>query len=219
VLLRAADRSKDQSYVLYMLTSEQLRRTRFPVGDLEKTRVRALAAEAALPVAQREESQEICFVPSDDYRRLIRERAPEALRAGPIVDLGGAVLGEHRGLAGYTVGQRKRLGLAGGPWYVVALDTTRNVLVVGPEKALYASQITLAEVHLGPACPDGLFEVEVMTRYRGPETPAVVTPLPGNEAVVRFLRRHRAPAPGQAAVFYRGDLLLGGGTIVSTSLS
>jgi tRNA-specific 2-thiouridylase len=171
-----------------------------------------------LPVAERPESQEICFVPSDDYRRLIRERAPEALRAGAIVDAGGNVLGEHQGLAGYTIGQRRGLGLAGGPWFVVALDPERNVLVVGPEEQVFASEITLANVHLDALpLPWMEFRADVMTRYRGPMTRALVVPRPDRTATVRFEQPHRAPAPGQAAVFYQGDMVLGGGTIAEVA--
>ncbi len=213
VLRRAADATKDQSYVLYMLTADQLARTRFPVGDLTKTEVRRIAAEAGLPVADREESQEICFIPSDDYRRLIRDRAPEALKPGPILGTTGKLLGEHHGLAGYTVGQRKGLGLAGGPWFVMALDPERNALIVGAEEDVFADEIILSDVHLSLACPEGAFEAEVMTRYRGPLTPALIAPAADATALVRFHQPHRAPAPGQAAVFYRGEIVLGGGII------
>jgi tRNA-specific 2-thiouridylase len=213
VLRRAADATKGQSYVLYMLTADQLERTRFPVGDLTKTEVRRIAAEAALPVADREESQEICFIPSDDYRRLIRDRAPEALKPGPILGTTGKLLGQHHGLAGYTIGQRKGLGLAGGPWFVAAIDPERNALIVGAEEDVFADEITLSDVRLSLACPEGPFEAEVMTRYRGPLTPALITPASDGTAVVHFRQPHRAPAPGQAAVFYQGEIVLGGGTI------
>jgi len=218
VLQRASDHSKDQSYALYMLTVPDLAQTRFPIGDLAKTEVRRLAAEADLPVAERAESQEICFIPSDDYRRLVRERAPEALRPGPIVDVAGNVLGEHQGLAGYTIGQRKGLGLAGGPWFVVALDPERNAVVVGPEEEVFASEITLSDVHLNvmPLSWIG-FHADVMTRYRGPMTRALVMPRPDRAAAVRFEQPHRAPAPGQAAVFYQEDTVVGGGTITEVA--
>jgi len=212
LLARAVDRSKDQSYVLYMLSPDELARTHFPLGDLTKAQTRRLAAEADLPVADREESQEICFVP-DDYRRLIRERAPEALRPGPILDLAGRQLGEHQGLAGYTVGQRKGLGLPGGPWYVVALDAARNAVLVGSEADVHISEITVSNVHLSAACRGDTFEATVMTRYRGPERPAEVGLLPDRTARVRFTEPQRAPAPGQAAVFYDGEIILGGGEI------
>jgi tRNA-uridine 2-sulfurtransferase len=213
VLLRGRDGTKDQSYVLYGLTVEQLRVTRFPVGELAKAEVRRLAAEASLPVAERAESQEICFVPRDDYRELVRERAPEALTPGPITDQQGRVLGEHRGRAGYTVGQRKGLGLPGGPWYVVRIDARTNTVVVGHETDVWAREIVLEEVQLGGACPAGAFGASVMTRYRGPETAATVTPEADGRARVSFAQPHRAPAPGQAAVFYEGEVVLGGGRI------
>jgi len=213
LLCRAADRGKDQSYVLYMLSPEELQRTRFPVGDLTKAEVREVAAEAGLPVAAREESQEICFIPGDDYRRLIKQRAPEALKPGPIVDTSGRRLGEHKGLAGYTIGQRRGLGLPGGRWYVVAIDAAENALVVGPEEAVFASEIAVGEVRVGAAVTDDVFEATVMTRYRGAEGAAEVTLLSDERARVRFLEPQRAPAPGQAAVFYRDEVVLGGGRI------
>ncbi|MBM3498177.1 MAG: tRNA 2-thiouridine(34) synthase MnmA [Armatimonadetes bacterium] len=212
VLARGADPSKDQSYALYMLSPAQLARTRFPLGELTKAQTRRVAAEAGLPVAERKESQEICFLPDDDYRRLVRERAPEALRPGPVLTAAGEQLGEHPGLAGYTVGQRKGLGLAGGPWYVVRLDPARNALIVGSEEDAHSSEITVAQLHLSAAAAGDRFGATVMTRYRGPERPAEIT-VQGDAARVRFLTPHRAPAPGQAAVFYQGEVVLGGGII------
>jgi len=196
-----------------MLSSDQLAHTRFPVGALTKAETRALAAEANLPVADREESQEVCFVVDDDYRGLIRERAPEALRPGPILDLAGRQLGEHHGLAGYTVGQRKGLGLAGGPWFVVALDAARNAVIVGTREDVYASEVFVEDVRLSASCPASPFAATVMTRYRGPESPAQVTVSAAGSAHVRLLQPQRAPAPGQAAVFYGGEIVLGGGII------
>ncbi len=213
LLCRAADRSKDQSYALYVLSTEELRNTRFPVGEFTKPQVREMAAEAGLPVADREESQEICFIPDDDYRRLIKQRAPEALEPGPILDTSGKRLGEHRGLAGYTIGQRRGLGLPGGRWYVVAIDPDRNALIVGPEEAVFASEILVSDVRTAAAVTNDILEATVMTRYRGPERPAEVRLLGGREALVRFREPQRAPAPGQAAVFYRDEVVLGGGTV------
>ncbi len=212
ILLRGVDRTKDQSYALYMLSPADLARTRLPLGGLTKEETRRIAAEAALPVADREESQETCFLPDDDYRRLLRERAPDALRPGPILDRTGNQLGEHRGLAGYTIGQRKGLGLAGGPWYVIRLDAARNAVIVGPEDEVYVSEIGLAQVRLSAAVADSPFGATVMTRYRGPEQPAQVT-VEGETARVCFRKPQRAPAPGQAAVLYSGEVVLGGGVI------
>ena len=213
VLARGVDGSKDQSYALYMLSPSQLTRTRFPLGALTKAETRALATEADLPIADREESQEVCFIPDDDYRRLIRERAPEALQPGPILNLAGRQLGEHRGLAGYTVGQRKGLGLAGGPWFVVALDPSRNALLVGTQEDVHVSEVLVEDVRLSTVCPASPFEATVMTRYRGPESQARVTVSADASAHVRLTQTQRAPAPGQAAVFYDGEVVLGGGII------
>lgn len=212
-LARGVDAAKDQSYMLYMLSPDELATTLLPLGELTKTETRRLAVEAGLPVADREESQEICFVPDDDYRSLIEQRSPHALSPGPILDLAGNKLGEHQGLAGYTIGQRKGLGLAAGPWYVVGLDTSRNALIVGQEQDLYVWEIAVSDVRLSVACDQPVFEATVMTRYRGPEMPARVNVHGDGTATVRFRKPQRAPAPGQAAVFYREELVLGGGMI------
>ncbi len=212
VLKRGADRSKDQSYALYMLTRDELSRTLFPCGAYEKPEIRAIAAEAGLATADRDESQEICFVPDDDYVRLISERRPGAVRPGPILDLAGSVIGEHVGYQAYTPGQRKGLGLAGGPWYVVEVDAERNAVIVGAEAAVFASEVIVGGLVL--RATEATLEASVMTRYRGPESRATVERLEGDRARIRFEKPQRAPAPGQAAVLYDDDVVLGGGTIV-----
>jgi tRNA-specific 2-thiouridylase len=215
-LLRGDDRRKDQSYMLYRLDQEALRRAVLPLGSLTKTRVRELAAEAGLPTAERPDSQDICFVAHGDAGAFVQARRPEAMRPGPIVDRDGRWLGQHAGLAAYTVGQRRGLGIGGpeGPYYVLAIRADDNALVVGSEEDLWVRGCELDGVHLVGSTPGGEFEAEVMTRYRGLVTPARVR-LMGEEAGVSFERPHRAPAPGQAAVFYEGERLVGGGTIRS----
>jgi len=213
-LLRGADPRKDQSYMLYRVGQEVLRRALFPLGPLAKRRVRELAAEADLPAADRAESQDICFVTGGDVSALIRARRPEAMRPGPILNQDGNVLGEHTGLAAYTVGQRRGLGLGGpeGPYYVLEIRARDNALVVGPEESLWVAGCELDAVQFVGSPPGREFAAEVMTRYRGLVTPARVR-LSGETATVSFERSHRAPAPGQAAVFYQGERLIGGGTI------
>lgn len=215
-LLRGADRSKDQSYVLYRMTQEQLASTLMPLGGLTKPQVRELAAQLQLPVAAKEESQEICFVPDDDYRRFIVEREPDALTPGPILDRQGNVLGQHQGTAGFTVGQRRGLGLGGGQrLYVVDIDAQRNALVVGTAQDLLAPGCVVEDVNwIGGQSPAGPMRAQVAVRYRSAPVPARLE-LHDGRVRVTFDRPARAVAPGQAAVFYQGDQVLGGGTIGS----
>lgn len=215
-LLRAVDRDKDQSYMVYMLGQGDLARLRFPIGELTKPRVRAMAAARGLASAEREESQDICFVPGGDYRNLLREEAPEYLIPGPIVDLQGREIGRHQGLPLYTIGQRRGLGLSDGqPLYVVDLDVGRNALVVGPREAILRDRLTVDRVSMvdggWPAEP---FTCEVQVRAHADPAPAEVTPLAGGRLAVRLLVPLGAITPGQAAVLYAGERVIGGGRIV-----
>lgn len=211
-LLRGADRTKDQSYFLYGLTQAELSRALFPVGERTKAEIKALAAELGLTAARLPESQDLCFAPQG-----ISALIPDAPR-GPIFDLSGRQLGEHRGLPHYTVGQRKGLGISSPePLYVVALDPERNAIIVGPERALYSDHLLARDVRWIAGAPPGeRFPAEVQIRYRSPASPATVE-LHGDEASVRFARPQRAVTPGQAAVFYRGEEVLGGGTMAALS--
>lgn len=214
-LLRARDRSKDQSYVLYRLEQPVLARLMLPTGELTKDEVRKLADDAGLPATGRPESQDVCFTPEGEPGRLVVTRCPQAGRPGPILNTAGEVIGQHRGLAHYTVGQRRGLGLGGpgGPRYVLRILPERNAVVAGTERDLWASRCDVEAVHMVGSPPAEVFAAQVMTRYRGAETPAQVE-LHGERAVIRFQRPHRAPAPGQSAVFYQGERLVGGGIIV-----
>ncbi|QAA76840.1 MAG: tRNA-specific 2-thiouridylase MnmA [Candidatus Bipolaricaulis sibiricus] len=207
-LLRGRDSTKDQSYFLYGLGQEELARARFPVGEKTKPEIKSLATSLGLTAARLRESQDLCFAP-DGVPRLIPEAPP-----GPLVDLRGRVLGEHRGLPHYTVGQRKGLGISSpDPLYVVALDGERNTVVVGPESALYASGLVAEHLHwIAGSPPRSRFSCEVQVRYRSRAVPAEVAVV-GSEASVRFAQPVRAVTPGQAAVFYRGEEVLGGGII------
>jgi tRNA-specific 2-thiouridylase len=215
-LLRAVDRTKDQSYVLHVLTQEKLARSLFPVGEYPKTEVRRLAGTFGLPTATRADSQDLCFLAGQDYRDFIRRNAVEIPRPGPIVTASGKTVGEHRGLAFYTIGQRKGLGIASPvPLYVMGKDAASNTLVVGTGEELGRSELIAAPVHWqGGRPPSGPLRAQVKIRYTAREVPAQVKPLEGGGARVRFDEPQRDITPGQAAVFYDGDLLLGGGTIL-----
>lgn len=209
-LLRGLDPAKDQSYFLFSLTQEELGRALFPVGEMTKNEVRAVAKRLGLTAAHLAESQDLCFAPNG-----IAAIIPEA-QPGPILDLSGRRFGEHKGLAHYTVGQRRGLGLSSPePLYVLALDPKRNAVIVGPEKDLYSQGLVAQELHwISGAPPGDRFQAEVQVRYRSRPVPAEVGLL-GEMAHVRFSEPVRAVTPGQAAVFYRGEEVLGGGTIAS----
>jgi len=213
-LLRGVDASKDQSYVLYMLGQEQLSRLLLPVGDCTKAEVRGHARRLGLDVAEKPDSVEICFVPGNDYRAFVEERVP--LAPGELRDADGTVLAEHRGVAAYTVGQRKGLGIATGePRFVTAIDPASNVVVVGPEEDLFADTVEVEEVSwVSGKAPAPGAALDAKARYRAEPAPAVLMEAAGGRATVRFDRRQRALTPGQAIAFYRGDEVLGGGTMV-----
>jgi tRNA-specific 2-thiouridylase len=219
-LLRAVDESKDQSYFLFGLTQEQLARTEFPLGELSKQEVRDIARRLRVPVAEKPESQEICFVPTGNYVRFIEGYLREQGSAlpddsGEIVTTDGEVLGRHNGLHHYTVGQRKGLGIAAGhPLYVVALDRATNRLVVGEDEELRSTVCEVRDINWIPFAPPSV-PVEANIRVRNRHTPALaqITPLDATTARITFRDPQRAITPGQAAVFYSGELVLGGGWI------
>ena len=215
-LLRAVDHSKDQTYVLHILTQDRLAKALFPVGERPKSEIRSLARTLGLPAATRAESQDLCFLAGEDYRDFIRRNAPQIARPGPIVTRSGAALGEHQGLAYYTIGQRKGLNVSSPtPLYVLAKEAATNTLVVGQEDELGSSELIVKEVNwISGEAPQGIFRTQVKTRYTAKEAWAQVTPIEnGSSAQVRFDAPQRDITPGQAAVFYDGDLVLGGGLI------
>jgi tRNA-specific 2-thiouridylase len=214
-LRRGADPAKDQSYVLHVMGQAELAQALFPVGDFTKPQVRALAAERGLPTAARAESQDLCFVADGDYRRFLRDWVPAAVLPGPILDRQGRQLGMHQGLPFYTVGQRSGLGIAAAqPLYVLAMDRGRNALVVGPAEALGHNQLIARQVHwVAGEPPPGPVEVGVQIRYHAAPAYATVIPLPNEEAEVHFAEPQRGAMAGQAAVFFDGDICLGGGLI------
>lgn len=213
-LLKAVDDHKDQSYVLSVMGQAQLRHALFPIGGYTKAEVRALAREYGLPVAERPESQDLCFLADNDYRRFLADYAADTLRPGPILRADGRVVGQHQGLPLYTIGQRKGIGVAGPePLYVLGTRPELNALVVGTADELGDDRLTAQRVHWIGRPPDGPRPAEVKIRYKAPPALATVTPLPDGRAAVVFDRRLRDITPGQAAVFYEGEVCLGGGLI------
>jgi len=226
-LLRGADRDKDQSYALWGLSQDDLAATILPLGELTKEETRRLAEQHRLKVAGKSDSQEICFVPEDDYGAFIENRfTPAAAEGpsgsesypwspGPIVDQRGTILGQHRGLPFYTVGQRRGLGLAlGRPVYVVDIDQTYNRLVVGPERDLLQRHLWAHGLNwISISRPDRAISCEVQIRYNHQAAPARLSVLPSGDVHIRFDRPQRAVTPGQSVVFYDRDVALGGGVI------
>ncbi|MEO0343480.1 MAG: tRNA 2-thiouridine(34) synthase MnmA [Pseudomonadota bacterium] len=218
-LHRAADPIRDQSYFLFSTTQEQLDYLRFPLGHLEsKSQTRVLAEKYGLSVADKPDSQDICFVPNGSYAEVIQKLRPEAAEPGDIVHLDGQVLGQHQGIIHYTVGQRRGLGIGGGaPLYVIKLDPERKHVIVGPKDALSTVHVPVREINwLGDTgFLNGTHEVGVKVRSTRPPKPALIHPKPGGNALVELLEPEEGVAPGQACVFYEQDStrILGGGWI------
>lgn len=217
-LLRGRDRTKDQSYMLHALRQEQLARTLFPLGDLLKEEVRALARQRGLPAADQPESQDVCFLVDGDYRRFVAARAPQAARPGPIVDRTGRLLGQHTGLVDYTIGQRKGIGVAAAsPLYVLALDPQRNALWVGPAEELGRAECVVNQMHyLSGVEPVEPFAATAQIRYRQRDVPVCATPLAAERLHVRFRSPQRGLTPGQYLVLYDGEVVVGGGAICAS---
>ncbi len=217
-LMRGVDPAKDQSYFLYALGQAQLAHILFPVGGLTKQAVRDMARRRALPAAAAPESQDVCFIPGGDYRAFLREVAPDLGRPGPIFDQAGRRLGEHLGLPGYTVGQRKGLGIsAAEPLYVLEIDGHRNALVVGPTGGLLRRRCRVERLSfITGRPPASAFAAEAQIRYGALPTRATVVLSSSTTARVQFASPQRAVAPGQSLVLYDGSTVLGGGSIVSS---
>ena len=216
-LLRAVDRNKDQSYVLSVLTQNKLSRVMFPLGELTKPQVREVAARKGLAVAEKPESQDLCFLADGDYRRFLIRQVPEAVRPGPIRNTSGRVLGQHHGLPFYTIGQRKGIGISGPEaLYVIALDVADNALIVGTAKELGRSECTALRVNYVSDEPaSSPFRATAKIRYKAHEANVTVTPLPHDSAHVHFDEPQRDITPGQGIVFYDGEAVLGGGIIAT----
>ena len=213
-MLRARDDRKDQTYVLFGLRRDVLDRVMFPVGELTKPEVRDVAHRFNLPNRDKPDSVEICFVPDRDYARVVRDRRPEAFVEGEVVDASGRVLGRHKGIGHYTIGQRRGLGIAAGrPIYVTQLDVHTNTVTVGDVDELLHRSLLADRVGYLIAPPSDPFPAQVKIRYLHTAAPAMVHPLQGGRVRVVFDDRQRAMTPGQAVVFYDGDVVLGGGWI------
>jgi tRNA (5-methylaminomethyl-2-thiouridylate)-methyltransferase len=215
LLKRSKDRSKDQTYVLYALTQEQLKHTLLPLGGLEKTQVRELAESAGLVNSQKPDSQDICFVPDGDYAAFIRRFKRCDTPCGKFVDMNGNVLGEHKGIINYTIGQRKGLGIAlGHPAYVVRKDIEANTVTIGDESDLYTKRLIADDFNLiSVEKLEAPMRVTAKTRYSQKEQPAIVSCIGNGEYSVEFDEPQRAITKGQAVVLYNGDIVVGGGTI------
>lgn len=216
-LWRASDHAKDQSYILYTLTQEDLAHILFPLGSLTKTTVRALAAERGLATAHKPDSQELCFVPQNDYRRYLEEHRPEAVNPGEMVDTAGQVIGSHRGIAFYTVGQRRGLGLSSPiPLYVVGVEPQANRVIVGSREEALASGFTAVDVNYPDLVDPKPFTASVKVRSGGEPAPCFWEPLPGRRARITWDEKQWAMTPGQVACAFQGDHLVAGGRIAET---
>jgi tRNA-specific 2-thiouridylase len=215
-LLRAVDRNKDQSYVLHVLTQEKLRHALFPVGDYPKPEIRTIAEKYGLSTASRKDSQDLCFLAGEDYRNFLQRNAATMLIPGQIVTRAGESVGAHHGLANYTIGQRKGLGIASSvPLYVLGKNAATNTLVVGTQEELGLGELMARDVNwVSGDAPSEPFRAEVKIRYTAKEAWAWVTPLDSDKVKVRFDAPQRDITAGQAAVFFHGDVVIGGGIII-----
>jgi tRNA-specific 2-thiouridylase len=215
LLLKGVDSKKDQSYALYVIKQEELARTLFPLGGMNKKETRKIAVELGLANALRPESQEICFVGNDKYADFVKDFSPEALKPGPIVDTKGNNIGEHRGIAFYTIGQRRGLGIASlKPHYVVSIDLHNNTVVAGTQEDAMGKNFTVRELNwISQGGLAGPMRADVRIRSMMEPMPSTISPDNGGKITVEFDVPQWAPAPGQSAVFYDGDIVLGGGII------
>jgi tRNA-specific 2-thiouridylase len=215
ILKKGLDTTKDQSYVLYGLTQGQIAKSLFPLGNYTKSFIREKAAALGLTVADKPDSQEICFVPDQDYAGFINSYRPGSTRPGLIRHTDGRVLGEHNGIIHYTIGQRKGLGIAAAtPLYVTAIDPVSDEVIVGDNENVFAKCLTASNLNwIAISGLDQPMELEAKIRYSAKPVPALLRPRSAGQVEVMFQSPQRAITPGQAVVFYRGDLMLGGGTI------
>lgn len=215
LLKKSVTAAKDQTYALYTMTQDQLSRTLMPIGSYEKTRVREMAKEIGLTVANKPDSQEICFVDDNDYGRYIAENTDTEIKPGYFVDIKGNILGKHKGIVHYTIGQRKGLGISlGKPAFVVEIDVANNRVILGDNDEVFKD--TLIAKDLNWISIDKLnddIEVTAKIRYSAKEAEAIVTPIENDRVMVKFQAPQRAITPGQSVVFYQGDIVVGGGTI------
>lgn len=217
LLKKAVDPTKDQSYVLYSMTQDELRHTLFPLGGMTKTHTRELARKLGFYNADKPDSQDICFVPNGQYTDAVQRILDYKPQPGPFLDLEGKVIGQHKGIIYYTLGQHKKLGLnqPDYPLYVVKIDPAKNAVIVGPSEALFSREAKVRDANwISGEVPEGPVRCQVKVRYRQEAQPATVTPTGQDTFTVQFDEPQRAITPGQAAVLYDGEVVLGGGTIV-----
>ncbi len=220
ILKKAKDKTKDQSYVLYNLTQEQLARSIFPLGNLTKKKVRKIAKKIGLGVSEKPDSQEICFVEDNDYPKFIQEQTKKEFEKGDIVDLEGNILGQHGGIHKYTVGQRKGIKtMSNKPLYVVRIDTQRNEVVVGEEEDIYTRELIAEDLNwISIEKLEGELKAKAKIRYRSEDADCTISKIEEKNSgigkvLVRFDKKQRAITPGQSVVFYKKDVVLGGGII------
>jgi len=215
LLKKGVDSRKDQSYVLYVMKQEELSKTIFPLGGLTKEKTRETARKIGLETAMRPESQEICFVGDETYTDFIRRFSPESLKPGLIIDAGGTVIGEHRGIAFYTIGQRKRLGISSlKPRYVVHIDRLKNIIVAGPREDAMKNNFRVTALNwIAVDAPSNPLRAHIKVRSTMKAVPATIIPEKEGSVFVEFDEPQWAPAPGQSAVFYNDDIVIGGGII------
>lgn len=216
-LKKGIDEKKDQSYFLYAMSQNQLAKTLMPLGNMTKTEVRKMAKDLGLVVAEKPESQEICFIPDDDYPQFLKEYIPDAAKPGPIINKQGEKIGEHKGILSYTIGQRKRIGISSNErLYVVDINLKKNTIIVGTEKESYNSELIAEDLnYIAIKKLDKLMRVKAKIRSVHQAADAEIKPFNGN-VFLKFDEPQWAITPGQAVVFYDGDLAIGGGTICST---
>jgi tRNA-specific 2-thiouridylase len=216
LLKKGKDKSKDQSYFLCRLTQEQLSRTLFPVGNLTKAKVKQMAQKMGIPNAARPESQEICFVPDNDHATFLREHIPGQIKPGPILNREGKVVGQHRGIMFYTVGQRKGLNVTSPVLlFVIEINAANNTIIVGNKEQTYSSELAADNLNwINGAMPEKPLKVKARIRYRHPEAGATINPLDATSVHVKFAEPQMAITPGQTVVFYDGDTVIGGGRII-----
>lgn len=214
-LKKGADRNKDQSYFLYRLTQEQLSRTMFPLAGLTKDKVKEMAQKMDIPAAARPESQEVCFVPGNDYAEFLEEYLGTIALPGLILDTEGKTIGQHHGITHYTIGQRKGLGIsAAEPLFVTAIDSRNNTITVGNREQIYASEMIATDLNwIAINAPVKTMKVQARVRYRAPDVEAFITPVNDKEIYIKFSTPQMAITPGQSVVFYDNDIVIGGGII------
>jgi tRNA-uridine 2-sulfurtransferase len=215
-LMRAVDDSKDQSYVLHQLNQDQLAKTIFPLGDYRKIEVRQLANEFGLSIADQGDSQDLCFIGEHNYRDFLMQYAPRSIQPGPIMTTSKEIIGEHQGLAFYTIGQRKGIRISSPyPLYVIQKDMQKNVLIVGGKDELGRNELETEKFNwISGMIPEKPFQAQVKIRYKSKLTDAIVEPIPGERVKIQFEKALIDITPGQSAVIYDGDICLGGGKII-----